>query len=84
MARVWQLQEAKNKFSEVVDEALKHGPQVITKRGVETVIVLAYAEYRQMALNQKKLSDFFRDSPLVGVDLDLTRDKSGPRADIDL
>jgi len=39
MARVWQLQEAKNKFSEVVDEALKHGPQVITKRGVETVIV---------------------------------------------
>ncbi len=30
MARVWQLQEAKNKLSEVVDEALKQGPQVIT------------------------------------------------------
>ena len=84
MARVWQLQEAKNKFSEVVDEALKHGPQVITKRGVETVIVLSYTEYRQMTLTQKKLSDFFRDSPLVAVDLDLTRDKSGPRADIAL
>jgi len=84
MARVWQLQEAKNKFSEVVDEALKHGPQVITKRGVETVIVLSYVEYRQMALTQKKLSDFFRESPLIGVDFDLTRDKSGPRADIAL
>jgi antitoxin Phd len=82
MARAWQLQEAKNKFSEVVDEALKHGPQVITKRGVETVIVLSYAEYRQMVLTQKKLSDFFRESPLVAVDLDLTRDKSGSRADI--
>ena len=82
MARVWQLQEAKNKFSEVVEEAIKHGPQVITKRGVETVIVLSYAEYRKMVVTQKKLSDFFRESPLVAVDLDLTRDKSGLRADI--
>jgi antitoxin Phd len=84
MTRVWQLQEAKNKLSEVVDEALKHGPQVITRRGVETVIVLSYAEYRQMALTQKKLSDFFRDSPLADIDLELTRDTGGLRADIAL
>ena len=84
MARVWQLQEAKNKFSEVVDEAIKHGPQIITKRGVETVIVLSYAEYRRVMLNQKKLSDFFHESPLAKVDLDLRRDKSGPRTDIAL
>jgi prevent-host-death family protein len=84
MARVWQIQEAKNKFSEVVDAAIKHGPQVITKLGVETVIVLSYAEYRKVMLNQKKLSDFFRESPLAKVDLDLRRDKSGLRADIAL
>ncbi len=48
MARVWRPQEAKNKFSEVVEEALKHGPQVITKRGKETLIVLSYADYRKM------------------------------------
>jgi prevent-host-death family protein len=84
MARVWQIQEAKNKFSEVVDAAIKHGPQVITKRGVETVIVLSYAEYRKVMLNQKKLSDFFRESPLAKVDLDLRRDKGGLRADIAL
>jgi prevent-host-death family protein len=82
MARVWQLQEAKNKFSEVVDEAIKHGPQIITKRGVETVIVLSYAQYRKVMLNQKKLSDFFRESPLAKVGIDLRRDKSGLRADI--
>lgn len=82
MARVWQLQEAKNKFSEVVDAALTHGPQVITKRGVETVIVLSYAEYRTMILNQKTLSSFFRESPLAAQDLDLTRDTSPLRADI--
>lgn len=79
MARVWQLQEAKNKFSEVVEEAIKQGPQIITKRGVETVIVLSYAEYRRVMLSQKKLSDFFRESPLAEVDLDLRRDRSGLR-----
>src|SRR5690349_7858321 len=84
MIRMWQLQEAKNRFSEVVEEAIRSGPQVITKRGVETAIVLSYTEYRKMLLNQKKLSDFFRESPLAAVDLDLTRDKSGLRDDIAL
>ncbi len=81
---MWQLQEAKNKFSEVVDEAIRHGPQIITKRGIETVIVLSYSEYRKAMLNQKKLSDFFRESPLAKAGLDLRRDKSGLRADIAL
>ena len=84
MARVWQIQEAKNKFSQVVEEAVKHGPQIITKRGVETAIVLSYAEYRKVMLNQKNLSDFFRESPLAKVDLDLRRDKSSLRRDIAL
>lgn len=84
MSRVWQLQEAKNKLSEVVAEALKNGPQLITKRGVETVIVLSYAEYRQMLLSQKRLSQFFRESPLVGEAIDLSRDRSGLREDIEL
>ncbi|MFO7170723.1 MAG: type II toxin-antitoxin system Phd/YefM family antitoxin [Chloroflexota bacterium] len=84
MVRVWQLQEAKNKLSEVVEEALTHGPQVITKRGVEAAVVLSYAEYRRLTLSQQKLSDFFRQSPLAGVDLDLQRDKSPARDDISL
>ena len=84
MARIWQLQEAKNKLSEVVNEAIKHGPQIITKRGVETVIVLSYDQYRKALLNQKKLSKFFRESPLAKSDLDLRRDKSGPRTDVAL
>jgi prevent-host-death family protein len=82
MGSIWQLQEAKNKFSEVVEAALKNGPQVITKRGVETAIVLSYEEYRKMLLNQKKLTEFFRESPLVGIDLDLTRDSSPLRDDL--
>jgi antitoxin Phd len=84
MKRVWQLQEAKNKLSEVVDEAIQHGPQIITKRGIEVAIVLSYSEYRKMITSQKKLSDFFRESPLAGVDLDLDRDTSHLREEIAL
>jgi prevent-host-death family protein len=84
MKRVWQLQEAKNKFSEVVEEALQQGPQVITRRGVETVILLSYTEYRKLLASQKKLSEFFRHSPLVDIDIDLGRDRGEVRPDIAL
>ena len=84
MTRVWQLQEAKNKLSELLDEALAHGPQVITRWGKETAIVLAYADYRNLLLSQQKLSDFFRESPFAGRELDLARDPSPTRDDIAL
>jgi prevent-host-death family protein len=84
MARVWQLQEAKNKLSQVVEEAISNGPQVITKRGVEAVIVLSYVEYRKMISLQKPLSVFFQESPLAQQTLDLSRDRSGIRPDIAL
>lgn len=79
MVRSWQLQDAKNRFSQVIDEALKDGPQVITRRGVETAVVLSFADYRKMLLGRKRLSEFFRESPLAGLDLDLTRDTSPAR-----
>lgn len=81
---VWQIQEAKNKLSEVIDHALEQGPQIITRRGVEAVIVLSYQEYRKLVSSQRKLSDFFRESPLAGIDLDLGRDTSRWRNDVKL
>ncbi len=81
MLRMWQLPEAENQFGEVVDEAISHGPQLITKRGVEAAILLSYAEYCKLVLRQQKLSAFFHESPLAEVALDLRRDVSGPRAE---
>ena len=81
MQRTWQLQEAKNRFSEVVEQAVKSGPQVITKRGAQVAILLSYAEYRKLVAPQRKLSDFFRESPLAQGTLDLRRDKSPARAE---
>lgn len=84
MSRNWQLQEAKSRFSEVIDDALSDGPQVITRRGVETAVVLSFSDYRQLLLGRKKLSSFFQESPLVGLDIDLQRDKSAIRSSIEL
>ncbi|MFV9505923.1 MAG: type II toxin-antitoxin system Phd/YefM family antitoxin [Oscillochloridaceae bacterium umkhey_bin13] len=86
MSRIWQLQEAKNKFSEVVEQALNHGPQIVTKRGVEAVIVMSYDEYQQLLFNQQKLSAFFQASPLCDGDEELvfTRDTRPARDDFAL
>jgi prevent-host-death family protein len=73
MKQTWQLQEAKNKLSEVVDEAAHHGPQVITRRGVEVAVILSYADYRKITRVRRKLSDFFCESPFAGINLDLSR-----------
>jgi prevent-host-death family protein len=81
MSHVWQLQDAKNRFSEVVDEAIERGPQMITRRGVETAVLLSVADYHKMRVGAKSVTDFFRDSPLVGEDLDLSRDQSPIRAE---
>ena len=83
MVKKWQLQEAKNKFSQVVNEALVKGPQVVTRRGEEVVVIISKEEYGCLKKSQSNLSEFFRRSPLVGVELDLERDRTYPR-DVEL
>ncbi|MBM7846203.1 type II toxin-antitoxin system prevent-host-death family antitoxin [Herpetosiphon giganteus] len=84
MEHIWQLQEAKNRFSEVVQAAQTSGPQIITKHGQEAAVVIGYQEYRRLQLEQEPLSAFFRRSPLIGGDIDLSRDQSGLRDDLEL
>ena len=84
MSRVrWQLQEAKNRFSEVVRKARSEGPQVITVHGSAAAVVVSVQDFGRMSRPKGKLVDFFRRSPLVGVKLTLTRCKDTGRA-IDL
>jgi prevent-host-death family protein len=71
--RLWALQDAKNRLSEVVDRAVEEGPQTITRRGRETAVVMSVSEYRRLAKPEGGLVRFLRESPLVGVDLDLER-----------
>lgn len=84
MFQTWQLQEAKNKLSRVVKEAVNSGPQIITKHGVEVAVVLSYDAFRKQQAAGTKLSTFFQESPLVEVEFDLERDRSAPRESLEL
>jgi antitoxin Phd len=44
----WQLQDAKARFSEFLDAALKKGPQVVTRRGVEAAVLVPMEEWRRL------------------------------------
>ena len=82
----WQLQTAKARFSELFRHARTAGPQLITKQGKDGVVMLPVEEYERLtglARQPKGLVQFFRESPLMGVDLDLQRDKD-PGREIEL
>jgi len=83
MGNVWQLQEAKNKFSNLVDKARHDGPQVVTKHGKEAVVIIAIEDYQKLNKPTSDLISFLKKSPLSDINLDLTRDKS-PSRDIEL
>ncbi len=73
----WQLQEAKQRFSELVRRAVVEGPQVVTKHGEETAVVVSIEEYRRLARDRPDFREFLLSAP----DLDLLEiDRPGDRA----
>lgn len=48
MDKVWQVQQAKARFSEMLESSLDEGPQVVTKRGVEAAVLVAIDEWRRL------------------------------------
>lgn len=82
----WQVQTAKARFSEVFRLARTKGPQRITRQGKEGVVMISDEEFERLvgkSHQPKSLLQFFRESPLVGVELDLERQQDEGR-DIEL
>ena len=48
MGNVWQVQEAKARFSELLETSLAEGPQIVTKRGVETAVLVPIDQWRRL------------------------------------
>ena len=63
MERVWQLQDAKSRFSEVVEKAVSGEVQVVTKRGEKSVVVIDYARYLELTGQTKSLLEVLRGEP---------------------
>lgn len=70
----WQLQAAKQRFSELVERARREGPQVVTKHGREAVVVVSVEEYRRLQRPGDDLIEFLRTAP----DFDLLELRRAP------
>jgi antitoxin Phd len=44
----WQLQDAKSRFSELIDDTLEKGPQVVTRRGIDTAVIVSIEEWHKL------------------------------------
>lgn len=75
----WQVQQAKQRLSEVIRQALEDGPQVITRHGEEAVVVIAASEYRAAAGGRPDFHAFLTSAPDFDA-LDLERSERPPRS----
>lgn len=74
--KIWQLQDAKARLSELVKNASSGKPQKITLRGQPVAVVLSIQQYEKLKQPKQKLIDFLRQSPLAGIDINIERDKT--------
>jgi prevent-host-death family protein len=75
----WQVQEAKQRFSEVIRAAQAGEPQIVTKHGEDVAVVIDIAEYRRLRGDQPTFADFLLSGPKVDFDLDAAIDRSRER-----
>ena len=78
----WQVQEAKQRFSEVLRRAQSDGPQVITRHGEEGAVSSDAAEVHKLTAEVPDFKEFLRAGPPLD-DLDLSRPEDRPREEID-
>ena len=76
---IWQLQDAKNKFSHLVKSAQKDGPQIVTKHGKKAIVILAFEDFKKLSKPKIDLFSFLQKSPLAKLDLKIDRNKDLPR-----
>jgi prevent-host-death family protein len=69
----WQLQEAKTKLSELIEDAHTKGPQIITRHGAERAVLLSVADYRALTAHKPDLRAYLLGGPKVDT-FDIPRD----------
>ena len=79
----WKVQDARARFSEVMDAALRGQPQRVARRGKDAVIVVSEEEWKRRAASVPKvtLGEFLATYPLAPSDVDLTAARARSRPD---
>jgi len=76
---MWTVQDAKNKFSAVVDAALAGTPQEVSRRGKPAVVVLSADEYRRLLKGAVEARESFADHLMAFPGGDVPRIQAAPR-----
>lgn len=50
---IWPVQDAKSRFSELLDTCISEGPQLVTRRGAEAAVLIPIAEWRRLNSNAR-------------------------------
>jgi prevent-host-death family protein len=77
----WQLQEAKQRFSELIRSVEAEGPQFVTRHGKEVAVVVSIAEYRHLREGGRNFKEFLQSAP--DVNLEISR-SAWPARSVDL
>ncbi|BBJ22645.1 type II toxin-antitoxin system Phd/YefM family antitoxin [Candidatus Nitrotoga sp. AM1P] len=83
MHREWQLQKAKDNFSQLIKGAASGDTQVVTVHGKPTAVIVSAEEYARLTRHRTKLSSVLLRPDLAAEDLDISRSRDTGR-DIDL
>jgi len=75
----WQVQEAKQRFSELIRTAQVDGPQIVTRHGEQIAVVIEISEYRHLQGQPGDFKDYLRSGPDF-EELDLSRAAEEPRS----
>ncbi len=75
---VWQIQEAKTRLSEVIEEANTKGPQFITRHGSERAVILSITDYRALTAHKPNLKEYLLGGPKVDT-FEVPRDRDTGR-----
>ena len=79
MSSIWALQDAKSRFSAVVNRACEIEPQIVTRRGTPVAVLISYGDYKRFAPDQRSALDLLLGGPKIDVGIPVRRAKSAAR-----
>jgi antitoxin Phd len=70
----WQIQEAKARFSEMVERTLREGPQTVTRRGKPVAVLVRADQYQRLRAGGRTFKALLASAPLQGIQIRRSRD----------
>jgi prevent-host-death family protein len=80
MNTTWKLKEAKKQFNKLIEYALTHGPQYVTRHDSATVVIVSAKDYETLTAQRPSFTEFLLSCPTLDKPLELERQPDYPRS----